>query len=85
MNQRQRARKIKDITQVGDVLVSAQYGQCIVTRKSEFNCYTNGTRQTWNTIEWCMRNGSLKYSDQTKQAEMVLLYKGAKSENIPTL
>lgn len=83
MNQKQRAAKIKELTKVGDKLNSFQFGERTVTKKSEFNCYLNDVRHTWNTIEWCLRNSTLKFQDNQKQSELFLLYKGAKSEKVP--
>lgn len=83
MNQKERASKIKALTEHGDIFISSQYGIRSVTRMSEFNCYLNEVRHTWNTIEWCVRNGTLKFQDEIKQSKAIDLYRGSKSKKVP--
>lgn len=88
MNTKQRAEKIKEMTNPGDKIISSQYGEKFVTRVSKFNCYLKGVneienRSTWNTIEWCFRNKQLSFKDEAKQAKVLELYIGARTEKKP--
>jgi hypothetical protein len=88
MNQKQRAKAIRDLSQVGDKVQYSQYEVMTQTilRKTDFNCFLEGSpRSTWNTIEWCFRNNKMKFLDPIKQAKVVDLYRGARTEKVPTI